>query len=107
VSATLPPLPGELAPPRSNGEPVFEQPWESRAFGMVLALHAQGAFAWDEFRDLLIEEIQHGEREGGRPYSESWVAAFGRLALRKGLLSEADLAARQEEFLSGARQDVF
>ena len=29
---------GAAAPPRSNGELVFEAPWESRSFGMAVAL---------------------------------------------------------------------
>ena len=30
------------APPRDNGELVFEAPWESRAFGVAVALHDAG-----------------------------------------------------------------
>ena len=29
---------GPAAPPRANGELVFEAPWESRAFGIAIAL---------------------------------------------------------------------
>ena len=29
-------LAGPAAPPRDNGELVFAQPWESRAFGMAV-----------------------------------------------------------------------
>mgnify|MGYP000392023945 CR=1 FL=1 len=34
---------GPAAPPRSNGELVFAEPWESRAFGLAMALNAGGA----------------------------------------------------------------
>ena len=30
---------GQLAIPRKNGEPVFEAPWEARAFGMAVVLN--------------------------------------------------------------------
>ena len=30
---------GPAAPPRDNGELVFAAPWESRAFGLALALN--------------------------------------------------------------------
>jgi hypothetical protein len=32
---------GPVAPPRSNGELVFAEPWESRAFAAALALYEQ------------------------------------------------------------------
>lgn len=38
-------------PPRANGELVFAEPWESRAFGMALTLHDSGGlFAWPQFQ---------------------------------------------------------
>ena len=51
------PTEGPEAPPRRNGELVFEAPWESRAFGMAVALCEQGLFEWEEFRRCLIAEI--------------------------------------------------
>ena len=33
---------GPAAPPRSNGELVFAEPWESRAFGLAMALNDAG-----------------------------------------------------------------
>jgi nitrile hydratase accessory protein len=102
--SALPPLDDAIAPPRSNGEPVFEAPWESRVFGMVVSLHEAGAFAWDEFRDLLIEEIARDEQ---RPYYESWTAAFERLAVGTGLLDAGALTRRRAEFASGARDEAY
>ena len=40
---------GELALPRSNGELVFDAPWEGRAFGIAVALNESGAYEWGEF----------------------------------------------------------
>ena len=48
---------GPAAIPRRNGEPVFNEPWESRVFGAAVALCERGLFEWDEFRDRLIAEI--------------------------------------------------
>ena len=45
------------APPRANGELVFAEPWESRAFGMALTLHDSGLFAWPQFQAALIARI--------------------------------------------------
>ena len=71
---------GGVAPlPRSNGELVFAEPWESRAFGMAVGLHEQGLFAWDEFRRALIERIGAWESSNtGEPYVyyEHWLGAL-------------------------------
>ncbi|MGW3431459.1 nitrile hydratase accessory protein [Streptomyces melanosporofaciens] len=48
---------GPAAPPRSNGELVFAEPWESRAFGMAVSLYEAGAFTWPEFQAALIARI--------------------------------------------------
>ena len=42
---------GPAAIPRRNGEPVFNEPWESRVFGMAVGLCERGFYDWDEFRD--------------------------------------------------------
>ena len=81
-------------PPRRNGEPVFEAPWESRAFGMAVALNERGAYPWDEFRQRLVERIASGEL----PYYESWLEAFESLVLARGLLTPEELEARAREF---------
>lgn len=92
---------GRAAPPRSNGELVFEAPWESRAFGMAVALSQQGLFEWDEFRAHLIEEIGAWERahpDGeGTQYYARWLAALERVLSDKGLCRAAELARRVGE----------
>jgi len=45
---------GLAAPPRANGELVFAEPWESRAFGMAVTLSEAGVFRWAEFQAALI-----------------------------------------------------
>ncbi len=93
---------GRAAPPRRNGEFVFEAPWQSRLFGITMALHQAGRFEWEEFRALLIEEIARWERAAaGRPdaewsYYQRWQAALERLLARKGLYGEAELADRAQ-----------
>jgi nitrile hydratase accessory protein len=102
---------GTLAYPRRNGEPVFDSPWQSRAFGMVVSLHTAGKYPWNDFKDRLINAIAGGPcpdaPEGTPDYYYHWVAAFTRLLVEKGLLSEDELAEREQEFLSGRRQQVY
>ena len=111
MAAELPPLEGTAAPPRRNGEPVFDAPWQSRAFGMVVALHDRGAFHWDEFKERLIVQIAASPLPDDDPtaarYYEHWTAAFHDLVLDKGLLDAADVAEREREFRTGVRREVF
>ncbi len=91
---------GGAAPPRSNGELVFEAPWESRAFGVAVALSERRAFEWERFRQELIAEIaawerEHAERSDvGWSYYERWLASLEHLLLADGLLSAAEIEAR-------------
>ena len=99
---------GEGALPRKNGELVFEETAEARVFGLAISMHEQGRFAWDEFRDRLIDEIATAEQEGsGSSYYERWLNALERLVIDKALLSPEELRERLEAFRSGQRDDVF
>lgn len=98
------PLEGALAPPMSNGEVVFEAPWQGRVFGMARALAVAGHYDWDEFRARLIEELAGWERRAdgaGFDYYDHFLRAFERLLSDKGLLTAQTLAGRCEAF--GAR----
>jgi nitrile hydratase accessory protein len=61
---------GPGAPPRSNGELVFAEPWESRAFGMAVTLFDAGAFRWPDFQAALIARIAAWET--APPAGERW-----------------------------------
>jgi nitrile hydratase accessory protein len=95
---------GPTAPPRANGELVFDAPWQSRIFGLTMTLCEQRRFVWDEFRDLLIEEIgawdrAHADAETeAYQYWEHWLAALTRLVGDKELLAPAELSAREREY---------
>jgi len=93
---------GAHAPPRKNGELHFDEPWESRVFGLTMSLHEAGAFAWSEFqRELIVSigawERAHGATDVGFRYWQRWLEAFERLATRKGLIAPAALDARADE----------
>ena len=101
---------GAAALPRRNGELVFEEPWESQAFGMAVALHEQGHYDWEEFRQRLISEIGEWERSDQDEravwdYYRHWLASFEALIKDRGLLSEEEIEERTSEFVSGARDE--
>jgi nitrile hydratase accessory protein len=97
VESVVARMDGHAALPRRNGELVFEQPWESRAFGMVVALHERGAFDWDDFRDQLVAEIGAAPQDDGSGYYERWLTAFERLLSERGVLDDAEVVARARE----------
>jgi nitrile hydratase accessory protein len=87
----------EAALPRENGELVFAAPWESRVFAMAVALHEQGLYDWDVFRDRLVAEIGAHDGEDGGRYYERWLGAFERVLLDRDILGGAELEARTRE----------
>ncbi len=87
---------GPAAPPRRNGQLVFAAPWESRVFGLTMALHEAGAFAWEDFRRRLIAEVGAADRRGGDAWSywACWLAALEDLLAATGLCAPGEVAAR-------------
>ena len=83
---------GPAAPPRSNGELVFDTPWQQRVFGLTLALGETAEVPWETFRARLIARIAQDE---ARPYWESWAAALEDVLTASALLSTADVDTRQ------------
>ena len=98
-------LDGDAAVPRKNGELVFDAPWQSRAFGMVVGLHEQGLFTWNEFKDRLIASIAEkpaaDDASPATVYYRQWLAALENLLLAKGLLTGTVLDERARELLAG------
>ncbi len=90
---------GPAALPRKNGELVFETPWESRAFGIAIALSERGVFDWEDFRKVLIAEIEKAEREnfaktGKWNYYEIWMTSLERVLFAKRLVNKEELEGR-------------
>ena len=92
---------GPAAPPRSNGELVFAAPWESRAFGLAMTLHAGGVFEWEDFRRHLIAAVAEAEREPDpdEPWSyyRCWLLALERVLADAGVVGPEELLGRARE----------
>ena len=101
VDAGLLDVSGPAAPPRRNGELVFAEPWESRAFGMAMALHAGGAFEWETFRQELMAAIARWEGahdpDDDWSYYRCWLDALERVLASERLVSEGDVDGRVGE----------
>ena len=89
---------GPAAPPRDNGELVFGAPWESKAFGLALALTDAGLIDWADFRQALIGEISgweaaHPSGEGWS-YYDCWLRSLERVVSARGLVGAGAVADR-------------
>jgi nitrile hydratase accessory protein len=98
------PVDGVAAPPRANGELVFAEPWESRAFGVALSLHQAGVFPWEDFQAALIAAIAEDERTRApdAPYSyyRCWLTALEAVLADLGLVDAEQLRERVAELLA-------
>ena len=69
--------------PRDGDMPVFNDPWEARAFAMVLALHERGLFTWPQWAAALSRQIalaqERGDADLGDTYYRHWLLALESL----------------------------
>ena len=93
------------APPRDNGELVFAEPWQARAFGLAADLANEGHFTWDEFREHLIAAIAAaetaavgGEKSETWNYYRCWLTALEQAVTDSGLLEGRTLADRAAQY---------
>ncbi|HEY9638593.1 MAG TPA: nitrile hydratase accessory protein [Coleofasciculaceae cyanobacterium] len=98
-------LGSEDAPPRSNGELLFQRPWEGRAFGIAIALSKKGHYEWEDFRQGLIGSIAeweatHCKDDPDWDYYQRWLLALERLTLESNLVEPEELEKRTAEFLA-------
>jgi len=101
-------LRAELQPPMANGEVIFEAPWQSRVFGMAVALSEAGLFTWAEFQQHLIavigawDEWAGARRSGEVPdyrYYELFSQALVDLLTERALVDEEQLHDLTQAFL--------
>jgi nitrile hydratase accessory protein len=80
---TPPELQGLQGMPRDADSPVFNEPWEARAFAMVLALHQRGLFTWPQWAAALSHQISQAQAAGdadlGDTYYQHWLLALESL----------------------------
>jgi nitrile hydratase accessory protein len=69
--------------PLDADSPVFNEPWEARAFAMVLALHQRGLFTWPQWAAALSRQITQAQAAGdadlGDTYYQHWLLALESL----------------------------
>jgi len=73
---------GPAAPPRRNGELVFDEPWHARAFGICVTVLEREGLGWDAFRRHLVPVI---EADPDAPYYDAFAVALERFLGERGL----------------------
>jgi nitrile hydratase accessory protein len=75
-------------------EPIFEEPWQAKAFAIVLMLHERGLYTWSEWTDLLSARIVTAEAAGDvdKGYYHHWLGALEDMLVAKEVIvaSEAE-----------------
>ena len=111
VARAPPKLPGLPPLPRDDAGPVFREPWEAKAFAVVLDLHDKGCITWPEWVESLSAEIAAAKARGdpdlGDGYYLHWLAALEKLVAAKGLASERELAACKAAWEAAHRNRAF
>ena len=88
--------------PRDDEGPVFDEPWQARAFAMTLELAEAGVFSWGEWCTALSGEIKSAQEAGdpdlGDTYYSHWLKALERLVIEKKVSSGEALALALEDW---------
>jgi nitrile hydratase accessory protein len=83
-----------------DAEATFAEPWEAKAFAIVIKLAEAGHFTWPEWVECFAKEVAAAtavEAAGGRPktYYEQWLDAAERIMIEKGVTSKEQIVARR------------
>jgi nitrile hydratase accessory protein len=84
----------------SDADVTFSEPWEAKAFAIVITLARAGHFSWPEWVECLAKEVAVAtaiEAKGGvsKTYYEQWLDAVERILVDKGVTSKDQLAGRR------------
>ena len=83
-----------------DGDLTFAEPWEAKAFAIIVKLTQSGHFTWPEWVERFSQEVAAAtavEAAGGRPptYYEQWLNAAEKLLVDKQITTPEQLVARR------------
>ena len=62
--------------PRSNGELVFDEPWQGRALGMAVVALEEAGVPWAEFSRQLGAAVRRHGYDRAEPAADAYYAAW-------------------------------
>ena len=62
--------------PRSNGELVFEEPWQGRALGMAVVALERAGIPWADFSRQIAAAVQRHGYDPAEPAATAYYAAW-------------------------------
>ena len=88
--------------PRDKDGPVFNQPWEAKAFALAVRLSEAGCFTWPEWVRIFSQEVKaaqvRGDPDLGDTYYQHWLNALERICAAKGLVGREDMRRRKADW---------
>jgi nitrile hydratase accessory protein len=73
--------------PTRGTTPVFNEPWEARAFAIVVTLQQRGFFSWPEWTAALSQEIAQAQQKGDadleHSYYNHWLRALEKVVAER------------------------
>ncbi|MEC5344931.1 nitrile hydratase accessory protein [Brenneria populi] len=88
--------------PRDEEGPVFDKPWQAKAFSLIVHLYKAGLFPWSEWVHTFSEEIKAAPAQPGESvndaYYRQWTAAMEKMTETLGLTAPDDIALRTREW---------
>ncbi|MFL5289111.1 MAG: nitrile hydratase accessory protein [Rhodopila sp.] len=92
MSGSLPVEPGDA--------PAFREPWQAKAFALVVLLHREGHFGWDDWVRTLSEEIaaspQRADEDAEQAYHRQFLAALEKIVAAQGMTSPEAMQVRKQ-----------
>lgn len=78
----------------------FAEPWEAKAFAIIVKLAQAGHFTWSEWVDCFSAEVAAAtaaevEGRNAKTYYEQWLSAAEKLLIAKGMTTADQLTARR------------
>lgn len=82
--------------------PVFDKPWQSEAFALVVSMHKAGLFKWKDWAETFTAEIDASPALPGESvndtYYRQWVSALEKMVASLGLVTGGDVNSRAQEW---------
>lgn len=82
--------------------PLFDKPWQARAFALVVNMNKAGLFPWKDWSATLGAVIKAEPQQPGETvndaYYRQWMAALEKMVASLGLVDGADVTSRAEQW---------